>query len=124
MNSIKHFLPKLPRFLLAIPMILAGFAKLAGVPELHQSFSMMGLPVWFGYFIGAAELAAGIGLFIPRVSVAAAVGLMPIMLGAAYFHIVYAVPSAIPAFMLFMLSIFVIYIQKKHNWSTSVANVN
>lgn len=110
MNKVKQFLPKLPVVLLAIPMMLAGIAKLLGTPELHQSFAMMELPSWFGYFIGTAELAAGIGLFVSRWSIAAALGLIPIMLGAVYFHIAYAVPSAIPALVFILLSIIVIYL--------------
>lgn len=113
MNKIKHYLPLLPLLLLALPMIMAGGAKLAGSPELHQSFAMMGLPDWFGYFIGAAELAAGIGLLVPRFSALAATGLVPIMLGAAYFHIAYAIPSAIPALIFTAMAIYAIIIRRK-----------
>ena len=113
MKKIKTLLPLLPIVLLALPMIFAGIAKLAGVAELHQSFIAMNLPKWFGYFIGAAELAAGIGLLIPRLSAWAATGLIPIMLGAVYFHLAYAVPSAIPAIIFTVLSVVAIYLRRK-----------
>lgn len=102
-----------PLVLLALPMIAAGGAKLAGVPELHQSFATMGLPSWFGYFIGAAEVAGGIGLLIPRLSALAATGLAPIMAGAVYFHIAYAVPSFVPALVFLVLCGYAIAIQRK-----------
>ena len=114
MNFIKKYLPQVPVVFLALPMIFAGGAKLAGVPELHQSFAAMGLPEWFGYFIGLAELAAGIGLFIPRLSALAATGLIPIMAGAAYFHIAYAVPSAVPALVFIALAGYAIWLRRKN----------
>ena len=101
--------------LLALPMILAGGAKLAGVEALHQSFQLIGLPTWFGYFIGAAELAAGIALFLPRLAALAALGLIPIMLGATWFHLVYAIPSALPAIIFTLLSAYI----ARHRWSTN-----
>ena len=110
---MKKYLTLTPIVLLALPMLMAGGAKLAGVPELHQSFQLMGLPDWTGYFIGLAELAAGIGLLIPRLSALAATGLLPIMAGAAYFHIAYAIPSAAPAFVFIALSAYAIWYRRK-----------
>ncbi|WP_119394645.1 DoxX family protein [Salinibius halmophilus] len=103
----------LPIVLLALPMVAAGGAKLAGVEAVHQSFEAMGLPTWFGYFIGAAEVAGGIGLLIPRLSAWAATGLAPIMAGAVYFHIAYAVPSFVPALVFLILCGYAIAIQRK-----------
>ncbi|BFM50980.1 DoxX family protein [Marinomonas sp. THO17] len=102
-----------PTFLLALPLILAGVAKLSGVPAMHQSFSMMGLPEWFGYFIGAMELLAGIGLLVPKWSALAATGMIPILAGAIYFHLVYAVPTAIPAFVFILLALVIIMLRRK-----------
>lgn len=117
MNAkIKKSMPTVLAALLAIPMVLAGAAKLAGTPELHQSFEMMGMPTWFGYFIGACELAGGIGLLIPRLSSLAAVALVPVMLGAAYFHIVYAVPSAVPAIAFMTLALIIAYIRRNQGF--------
>ena len=38
-----------------------GIGKLAGVPYLHSSFPKLGLPSWFGYFIGVCEVLGPIG---------------------------------------------------------------
>jgi len=108
----QKILPWLAIILLGLPMLMAGGAKLAGVPELHQSFAMMGLPKWLGYFVGVAELVAGIAVFIRAFSALAALALIPIMLGAAYFHIVYAVPSVVPALVFILLSFAVIYFRR------------
>ena len=113
MTKVKHYLLLLPIILLALAMTFAGAGKLAGLPELHQSFAMLGLPSWFGYFIGAAELAAGIGLLIPRLTALAATGLIPIMIGAAYFHIAFNVPSAAPAIIFVVLSVYAVFYRKE-----------
>lgn len=91
----------------------AGSAKLAGVEMVHASFAAMGLPVWFGYFIGGCELAGAIGLWIRRTSRYASAGLFTIMLGAVYFHMAYeSFPKAIPAIFLAGLTV-VIFLTRK-----------
>lgn len=96
----------LPRVLLALPLLLAGSAKLLGVAQLHASFALMGLPAWFGYFIGAAEVAGAVGLFIPGLQRLAAAGLVPIMGGAVFFHLFYTPwAQGIPALIFLGLSL-------------------
>ena len=110
MDTVKRYAPYLLFILPAIAFALAGTFKLLGTPELHQSFAAMGLPGWFGYFIGACELAGAIALvFLPALRKLAAVGLLIIMAGAIYFHVAYEVPSAVPAIILSLLLIGVIY---------------
>ena len=103
----------LPLVLLAIPLLLAGGAKLAGVPQLHASFALLGLPAWFGYFIGAAEVAGAIGLFIRPLRLLAAAGLALVMLGALGFHVMHTpLAQGIPALVLLGLSLLVIVQQR------------
>lgn len=92
----------------ALLLLGAGGAKLAGVPAVHQSFALLGLPRWFGYFIGACEVAGAIGLFIRPLSALAAAGISIIMLGALYFHATNPpLAAGIPALLLLLLSIYV-----------------
>ena len=112
MRKIKMIAKWAPVVLLALPLIGAGSGKLAGIPEFHTSFSAMGLPQWFGYFIGVVEILAGIGLLIPRLSALAATGIIPIMLGAVFFHVAYGVPSAVPAVVFTLLAVYAIYSHK------------
>ncbi|GLP97604.1 DoxX family protein [Paraferrimonas sedimenticola] len=119
MNTVKTILKYLPLVLLSAVMLYGGGAKVVGVPEMHQSFAMMGLPSWFGYFIGAAEVAAAIGLWIPRLSAWAAAGLVPIMIGAAYFHIAFEIPSATPALVFIGIASYVVaWMRKQALWLT------
>jgi uncharacterized membrane protein YphA (DoxX/SURF4 family) len=91
--------------LLALIVVPAGIAKLMGVPAVHESFSILGLPVWFGYVIGAAEVAGGVGLFVPRLARLAALGLAAIGLGAVYFHVAHTpLAQGIPALVMLVLS--------------------
>jgi uncharacterized membrane protein YphA (DoxX/SURF4 family) len=102
-------LRNVPRILLALPLLAAGAAKLAGVPQMHASFALLGLPAWFGYFIGASEVAGAIGLFIRPLRVLAASGLVVVMLGALYFHVVHTpLAQGIPAAVLLALAVTVI----------------
>ncbi len=90
--------------LLALSMVAAGAGKLAGIEQLHASFQTMQLPIWFGYFIGFVEVIAGIGLWFTRFRSLAALALLPIMVGAAYYHLVYDIPSAVPAILFGILA--------------------
>lgn len=94
----------------------AGSAKLAGVPMLHQSFATLGLPVFFGYFIGACEVAGGIGLFIKKLSSLAALGLAFIMAGAAYYHINYDMQGLPPSIVLLVFCGVIFFARKKYSF--------
>ena len=52
--------------------LLLMFGLVLCVPQLHTSFAELGLPVWFGYCIGASEVAGAICLFIRPLSALAA----------------------------------------------------
>ncbi|QLE86312.1 DoxX family protein [Shewanella sp. Scap07] len=94
--------------LIALVLLAGGSAKLSGVPELHESFYILGLPEWFGYFIGACEIAGAIGLFIRPLCAISAAGIAMIMAGGVYFHVMHTpVAEGIPAFVILALSVYV-----------------
>lgn len=101
------------RLLMAVVVVAlgvggGGLAKLAGVPYVHASFAVLGLPAWFGYFIGAGEVLGAIGLFIQPLRLLAATGLFCIMAGASYFHIAHTpLQLGIPAFLFLILCAFI-----------------
>lgn len=100
--------------LTSLAFILAGLAKLAGVEQMHMSFAVMGLPAWFGYFIGACELSGGIALNVRKLSSYAACGLLIIMGGAIFFHTLYdSVANGIPAVVLSLLLINILVRRQK-----------
>lgn len=119
MDMLKKYGPWVFVVLPALAFVAAGGAKVAGVEAAHLSFQTMGLPSWFGYFIGACEVAGAIGLFITGLRKLAAAGLAVVMVGAIYFHIAYAVPSAVPALILLAMMIFVMVWNWKSNTQLS-----
>ena len=52
-----------------------------------HNFAQWGYSDGFAIFIGLAEVCGAIGLWVPRVSQLAALGLILIMIGAAYSHV-------------------------------------
>jgi uncharacterized membrane protein YphA (DoxX/SURF4 family) len=102
--------------LLSAMMLMGGVMKLMGNPMVHESFATMGLPAWFGYFIGLAEVAGAVGLYLRFTSAWAAGGLLIIMLGAVYYHVVYSVPSAIPALVFAVFAVLIVLERRKNAW--------
>ncbi len=92
----------------ALILLAGGGAKLAGVPEVHMSFGILGLPSWFAYFIGVCEVAGAIGLFIRPLRALAAAGISGIMLGAVYFHVMHTpLAQGIPALFVLLSSVYI-----------------
>jgi putative oxidoreductase len=110
MSLLQKYGVLIASLILALIVGAAGIAKLMGVPMVHQSFAILGLPSWFGYFIGAAEVAGAVGLFIPKLSRLAATGLAIIGAGAVYFHIMHTpISQGVPATVVLALALFIAF---------------
>ncbi len=70
------------RTLISLLFLMAAIPKLLAQPEAVQGFAVAGLPLWFVYFIGIAEILGAIGLWIKKTSLWATWGLGIIMIGA------------------------------------------
>ena len=91
--------------IVSLIMLMGGFMKLTGNEMALKSFADLGLPSWFGTFIGVCEIAGAIGLWLRRTSMLAALGIAAIMVGAVYYHIAYPPLSAgVPALIVLALS--------------------
>lgn len=90
--------------LLAAAFLFSGGAKLAGQKDLIESFAKWGYSTAFMYFIGAAEVAGGIGVLLKRTRVLAAIGLGIIMIGAVVTHILNGEGFTGPAVLLALLT--------------------
>ncbi len=99
--------------LLAIAFLAAGLVKLSGAEMMAANFERFGYPVWFMYFVGIAEVAAAIGLFVQRTAFYSAVCLGILMIGAAATHLMNdPAQQAIPALVLLALSGVAAYINR------------
>lgn len=72
--------------LIGLFMIYSGADKLLHLTGTVEMFDKLGLPAAVAYLVAGGELLGGIGLLVPRFVRPAALGLIIIMLGAAYMH--------------------------------------
>jgi uncharacterized membrane protein YphA (DoxX/SURF4 family) len=91
--------------LLAAVFLFAGTMKLAGSAQAVQNFHHFGYGDGFRIFIGACEVVGGLALLIPHITTLASLGLMFVMIGAAYSHLAASDGwgAATPAVVLFVL---------------------
>ena len=104
--------------LVALAFVGAGGAKLAGGAAMVEEFDKVGLGQWFRYFMyftGFLEVAAAIGLLIPRYAFYAAVLLAIVMVGAIIAHLAVLGGSPAAAVVLFVLSGIIAYLRKRQN---------
>jgi putative oxidoreductase len=84
--SVRNIIAWILQALLAAMFIFGGAQKIMHLDDTMKMFGGLGLPGWFGGFIGVAELLGGIGLLVPRTVRPAAMGLLIIMIGAVFMH--------------------------------------
>jgi hypothetical protein len=68
--------------LLAFLIVGGGWLKLSGDPVMVDMFAAIGAGQWLRILVGALEIAAAIGLLIPRTAGLAALGLSGLLVGA------------------------------------------
>ena len=78
--------------LLALMFLMSGSGKLtngksADGSTFDEQFVHWGLPAWFRFPVGLAEVAGAIGLLVPRLRFYAAAGLTALMGGAVLTHL-------------------------------------
>ena len=84
--QVRNIIAWVLQVVVALAFLKAGSDKLLHLDGTMQMFSGLGLPGWFGGFIGAAEVLGAIGLLVPRTTRLAALGLIIILLGALTMH--------------------------------------
>ena len=91
--------------LLTVAFMMAGGMKVAGTEEMVANFQRWGFPLFFLYVVGLSEVAGVIGLWVPRISGLAALGLVGLMIGGVGTHLLANEANAIgPALVLGVLS--------------------
>lgn len=102
--------------LLALVFLAHGALFLAPPPDIAVQMDAM-LPRWFQVFLGAAEVAAAVGLTLPGLTriqpwliSAAAVGVGVVMVGATILHVWRSeFSSSVVTFVLLLMAAFVGY---------------
>jgi len=93
--------------------MLAGGTKVAGSEPMVKGFQAWGFSEGFLFFIGAAEALGGLALLFPPIASVSAMGLMILMVGAAYTHLSNGDGffATMPATILFLLLGIVTYLR-------------
>jgi len=100
--------------LLVAAFVLPGANLLYHAADSVKNFAGMGLPGWFAYLIGGAQLLGGIGL-LPRTVRLAALGLVVIMPGAVVLHATKTpggLAKGVPALVLLALLLGVFWLRR------------
>ncbi|GHA60590.1 hypothetical protein GCM10008927_27660 [Amylibacter ulvae] len=105
----------IPKIIITLVLLGAGVAKLSGNPMMLESFTKLGLPDWFGAFIGTCEVAGAIGIWIRRMAAPAALGIAFIMVGAMYYHLSHTpMQQGIPALVIFLCAVYTFVRERYH----------
>ena len=70
------------RVLMAALFLFAAFGKLTSNPMMVEEFGLFGVGQWFRYLTGLLELAGGIAIVVPPISVFGAMLLLAVDAGA------------------------------------------
>ena len=76
------------RLALAAVFAMAGLAKLGGDAAMVEMFADIGAGQWLRYLVGTCEVLGAVGLLVPRLAGAAALGLVGLMTGATLTNVV------------------------------------
>ena len=108
--------------LLAVVFFGSGFVTLSGSEMMAATFQRYGYSLWFMYFVGIAEVAGAIGLFVQRTAFYAAACLGVLMIGAVCTHLINDPPAqAMPALIVLVLCGVAAYINRKITRSAPAA---
>jgi putative oxidoreductase len=88
------------QILCAVMFLFAGVSKLAGQPQMVETFQTIGLGQWFRYLTGIIEVGSALLLLVPSLAFFGAIALTVTMVGAVVTHLFVIGGSAAPAAVL------------------------
>lgn len=98
--------------LLTLAFLAAGLSKLAGVEMMVATFDAIGVGQWFRYVTGIFEVAGAVLLWVKGREIYGAGLLAVTMVGAIIAHLAILGPSFVPALVLGLLAVFVLWAHK------------
>ena len=101
-NPMPSWLVTTLSVVVAITFVVMAIPKLMADEYMVSTFERFGLNLSFVRFIGVAELAGAVGLFVPRLAPLAAGGLGLVVAGAVIEHLVHdpVAQAVLPAVLL------------------------
>ena len=107
------YVPIGARVLLTIAFVMAGGAKLVGAAAMVDMYEAIGMGQGFRYLTGIIEVGAAIMLWIKPLRILGGLLLGATMVGAIIAHMLVLGPSTVPAVVLGMLTVVVIYFERR-----------
>jgi putative oxidoreductase len=98
---------------LAGMFLLAGGSKLLGAPAMVALFNTIGIGQWFRYVTGLIEVGSAIALLVSSTAVFGALALVPTMIGAVATELFIARDSAVPAAVLLLGAVGVVWVRRQ-----------
>ena len=98
--------------IIATAFLAAGFAKLAGVPFMVDLFEQIGLGQWFRIVTGVVEVIGAVALLIPGLASIGGLWLAATMVFGAATHVFVLHSSPVPAIVLGVLNVVVVYLRR------------
>ena len=108
-----RYVPIVVRVILTVAFVMAGGAKLAGAQPMVELFDALGQGQWFRYLTGLIEVGGALLLWVKPLRVLGALLLGGTMVGAIAAHLLVLGPSAVPAAILGLLTLVVIYDERR-----------
>jgi putative oxidoreductase len=98
--------------ILAAAFLATGFAKLAGEPFMVDLFTQIGIGQWFRLTTGVVEVTGAVALLVPGFASVGALWLGFTMVGAVTTHLFVLHTSPVPAIVLGLLNVVVVYLRR------------
>ena len=102
----KYTTPQRASLLVALVLLIAGGWKIVD-STLQQSLAVVGVPEWVGYCVGACEIAGAIGLFVPSLRRATALGISALMVVAFHYTPAFTPIAKGAVAIVFFLSLYI-----------------
>lgn len=107
------------KILTAAAFLAAGISKLSGAEMMVEVFEKIGVGQWFRYVTGAIEIVGAASLFLPSKAVYGAGLLAATMIGAILAHLFLIGGNPMPAIVLLVLTLVIVWNHRKDLQLTS-----
>jgi uncharacterized membrane protein YphA (DoxX/SURF4 family) len=113
-NRIRTALTWVVQLGLALQFASGGLVKLFGDAQMTAIFAEIGAGQWLRIVVGALELAGAVGLLVPQLARAAAVGLIALMIGATVANVTALDTSPALPLVFLLLAAAVAVMRRRH----------
>ena len=111
-RRVVHITAWVLQVLLALIFFTAAITKIVGVPMMVDTFERIGVGQWFRFLVAAVEIVGAIMMLVPTFNVIGAAILAATMAGAIVAHLSVLTTSFIPALILLVLLLSILWLRR------------